>query len=323
MPVLSDSHLHTSFSADSEASMDSQIRAAIDAGLESICFTEHVDLDSPFLNTPPDDPASDFRIDYEAYHEAYLLKKIRYSGQIRLFFGLELGLNTALVPQLHDYLDAHPDFDFVIGSTHSSRCMDPYYDSFFAEGDPEEAYRRYFADALANVRSFRDFDAYGHLDYILRYGPSPADGAWIHREDGSPAPRSEVAYYTEGKYVSPAGGGGLLIADDCPIIRRDSTYCYEKYADLIDPILFELILNGKALEVNTSALRKGFPEPNPGKAILQKYHDFGGRLVTVGADAHVPEGVAYGFDRAEALLKECGFCTYVTYEGRKPVFHEI
>lgn len=322
MPILSDSHLHTSFSADSAASMDAQIRAAIAAGMESICFTEHVDLDSPFVNALSGDPESDFRIDYEAYRKAYLVNKIRYAGKIRLFFGLELGITAALAPQLREYLSTHTDFDFIIGSTHASRGMDPYYESFFAGPDPEAAYRQYFADALANVRSFTDFDAYGHLDYILRYGPAPADGAWIHR-DGTPATKSEIAYYTEGKYIYPDKGGGPLIADDCPLIRRDATYYYEKYADLIDPILFELILRGKALEVNTSSLRKGFPEPNPGKAILKKYHDFGGRLITIGADAHEPEGVAFGFARAEALLKECGFTSYVTYEGRKPVFHNI
>ena len=138
--------------------------------------------------------------------------------------------------------------------------------------------------ALANIRAFDDFDSYGHLDYILRCGPSSADGS------------------------SP---------------ERSSSYLYEKYADVIDPILCELILREKALELNTSPLKKGFPETNPGKAILKKYHDFGGRLVTVGSDAHTPEGVGFAFDRAAALLKECGFTEYATFEKRQPVMHTL
>ena len=67
MAVCSDYHIHTSFSADSEALMDDQIQAAIAAGLSSICFTEHVDLDSPFRNAPPSDPTADFHLDYDAY----------------------------------------------------------------------------------------------------------------------------------------------------------------------------------------------------------------------------------------------------------------
>lgn len=296
--------------------MDSQIRAAISAGMESICFTEHVDLDSPYLNAPggADNPENVFRLDYERYREMYLVEKVKYAGRIRLFFGLEMGLNAAYAAQIEAYVKEHPDFDFVIGSTHSSRGMDPYYDSFFEDGenacansgtadekkatDTESAmrltqsrdaerfdpYRKYFEDALCNVHTFTCFDSYGHLDYVLRYGPGKADGS--SRE-------------------------------------RTSTWYYEKYADLIDKILFELILNGKALEINTSALKKGFPETNPGRAVLKKFHDFGGQLVTVGADAHTPDGVAYGFDRAEAVLKECGFTSYATFEGRKPVLHPL
>ena len=314
MPIRSDYHMHTSASADSKTPMEDQIRAALAAGLEAVCFTEHVDPDSPFLNAPAGDEESDFRIDYRAYRETFLLNKIRYAGRIRLFFGLELGLNTEYAAGIDQYLAEHTEFDFIIGSTHSSRGMDPYYASFFDGVDVDTAYRTYYADALNNVRTFHDFDSYGHLDYILRYGPAPADGMWIHREDGTPAARAEIR---------EAGKKGRLDDPESPLIRRDSTYYYEKYADLIDPILCELILNGIALEVNTSALRKGFPEPNPGRAIIRKYHDFGGQLVTVGADAHDPGGIAFGFDTAAALLKECGFTQYATFEARRPVLHDL
>ena len=326
MPIRSDYHIHTNVSADSHTPMEDQIRAAIAAGMESICFTEHVDLDSPYLNTPAGDPESDFRIDYETYREIFLLHKIRYAGRIRLFFGLELGLNTAYASEIRQYLSGHRDFDFIIGSTHSSRRMDPYYASFFDGVDADKAFRKYYADALDNVRTFHDFDSYGHLDYILRYGRAPADGTWIHREDASPASRAEIREAErKGWITSSAGGSGKRwqVNMESPIIRRDATYYYEKYADLIDPILFELILHGIALEVNTSSLRKGFPEPNPGRAIIRKYHDFGGRLITVGADAHDPGGVAWGFDTAAALLKECGFTQYATFEERRPVMHDL
>lgn len=289
MPILSDYHLHTSFSADSEASMEDQIQAAVRAGLESICFTEHLDLDSPFVNAPKDDPTGDFHIDEAAYREAFLLKKIRYAGTIRLFFGLELGLRASMAGELSSYVHAHPDYDFIIGSTHSAQGgMDPYYDSFFqADSCPMNScdpYRAYFEQALANVRACSDYDSYGHLDYIFRCGPMAADGS---------AP------------------------------ERTSSYLYERYQDLIDPILFELILRKKALEINTSPLKKGFPETNPGKAILKRYHDYGGRMVTIGSDAHTPDGVAFGFDRAAALLRECGFTSYVTFEKREPIRHML
>lgn len=288
MAILSDYHLHTAFSADSKAPMEAQIQAAINAGLQSICFTEHVDLDSPFRNTPSDDPEGDFHVDYPAYREMYLLMKERYAGRIRIFFGLELGLRASMKSALVSYVREHPDFDFIIGSTHSAQDgMDPYYSSFFEEGSAEDGfdpYRAYFEQALKNVQSFTDFDSYGHLDYIFRCGPRSADGS-------------------------------------CE--ERTSSHLYERYQDVIDPLLSLLICHDKALEINTSPLMKGFPETNPGKAVLRRYHDLGGRLITVGSDAHRSEAVAFGFDRAAALLAECGFTGYVTYEKRRPVWHSL
>ena len=64
------------------------------------------------------------------------------------------------------------DFDFVIGSSHVCHDQDPYYPSFYAERSEEEAYREYFEYILENIRSFHNFDVYGHLDYVVRYGPS-------------------------------------------------------------------------------------------------------------------------------------------------------
>ena len=36
----------------------------------------------------------------------------------------------------------------------------------------EEAYREYFESIVENILSFSDFDVYGHLDYVVRYGPN-------------------------------------------------------------------------------------------------------------------------------------------------------
>ena len=45
---LTDYHIHTSFSSDSEAPMEEMILAAIDKGLDEIAFTDHVDFDDRY-----------------------------------------------------------------------------------------------------------------------------------------------------------------------------------------------------------------------------------------------------------------------------------
>ena len=51
--------------------MEEQVKAAILQGLSTICFTEHLDLDSPFVNSP-DWEILDYRFDHDEYRREYL-----------------------------------------------------------------------------------------------------------------------------------------------------------------------------------------------------------------------------------------------------------
>jgi histidinol-phosphatase (PHP family) len=66
-----------------------------------------------------------------------------------------------------------------------------------------------------------------------------------------------------------------------------------------------LVSSGASLEINTSPLRKGLPEPCPSGRLLAAYAREGGRFVTLGSDAHraadVGAGIA-GLSIPEALV---------------------
>ena len=64
------------------------------------------------------------------------------------------------------------NFDFVIGSSHVVHGYDPYFPPFWKTHTEEEGYREYFESILENIRAFDDFDVYGHIDYVVRYGPT-------------------------------------------------------------------------------------------------------------------------------------------------------
>ena len=73
-------------------------------------------------------------------------------------------------------------------------------------------------------------------------------------------------------------------------------------------LLDKLIKKGVALELNTSALlpqRGGVLSPT--KEILALYRARGGRLISLGSDAHAPHTVAQHFDTAKKVLLDCGF----------------
>lgn len=99
-------------------------------------------------------------------------------------------------------------------------------------------------------------------------------------------------------------------------------YSYSAFSDYIDSILKVLLEKDKALEINTAGFKTG-PMPNPHMDIVRRFLELGGEKVTIGSDGHVPEYIAYRFDDLTELLKENGLRRYVTFHGRKPVFHDL
>ncbi len=170
MIIIADYHLHTEHSGDSTAPMETQILAGLERGLKYMCFTDHYDCDFPYDNVPDVAPGT-FELDCDSYRADFLSLRDKYAGRIELHYGIELGLQPHLGNRLHTYLAEHPDFDFVIGSTHLCGGMDPYYPSFLTSLTEKEALRLFFRDTLANIRAFSDFDTLGHLDYVSRYLP--------------------------------------------------------------------------------------------------------------------------------------------------------
>ena len=100
-------------------------------------------------------------------------------------------------------------------------------------------------------------------------------------------------------------------------------YSYRKYADEIDEILKHLISYGKGLEMNMAGMKYGLGFPNPHPDVIRRYRELGGEIVTIGADAHRPEHVAFDFDKAGEILISCGFSYYAEFKGRKPIFKRI
>jgi histidinol-phosphatase (PHP family) len=83
---------------------------------------------------------------------------------------------------------------------------------------------------------------------------------------------------------------------------------------VLDTIFEALIKRQKVLELNTSPYRKSYQNKRPNEAILRRYYEKGGRLISLGSDAHNPDDLAADFDRARTLLKSIGFTALATFE---------
>ena len=260
-----DQHMHCNFSGDSDALPEDMIKAGIAHGLSGVCFTDHLDYDYP-------EEPNIFLLDFDNCFKALSDLREKYADKISVNIGIELGLQPQAAGQNLAVAEKYP-FDFIIGSSHVVNHMDPYYPEFFAERNEDEAYMEYFESVLENINSCVDFDVYGHIDYVVRYGPN-----------------------------------------------KNAFYTYEKFKDIIDEILTQLISKGKGIEVNTGGFKYGLGHPNPTEDIIRRYRELGGEIITMGADAHVPEYVAYEFDKTAQIIKNCGFKYYTVFKNRKAEF---
>ena len=265
--IRTDTHLHSSFSSDSDTPIEDMVRRAIDLGLTTICFTEHFDMDFP------DTPSHlDFQLDFDTYFDTLDNLKSRYEDRIEILSGVEFGIQPSLGDRPDGVYAEYADrIDFVINSCHLVKRLDPYHAEYFETYPGMEGMRLYFEEILANLKIFHNWHSAGHLDYAYRYMPEPVP-----------------------------------------------EFSYRDYGDILDAILEYIIKKDAALEINTAGLKYGLAWPNPHIDILKRYREIGGRLITIGSDGHIPEHMAYDFDKVPGILEEAGFREYVVYRKGVP-----
>ena len=84
-----------------------------------------------------------------------------------------------------------------------------------------------------------------------------------------------------------------------------------------------LILRGKALEINTSGFRQNLKTTLPHDELITFYKELGGELVTVGSDAHRAKYVGSGIINTYSHLKELGFKYITRFENRNQRFERL
>ncbi len=165
--IRCDVHLHTAFSSDSEAPMESMIQKGIDLGLETLCFTDHFD---PCY---PENPEGlDFLLDFENYKRTLFALKEKYRSKITVLYGIELGAQPQIQRELAYFYEQYgQEYDFIILSTHLINGEDPYDGNYFKHMGVKRGLQVYFETILSNLRVFPHYQTVGHLDYACRFLP--------------------------------------------------------------------------------------------------------------------------------------------------------
>jgi histidinol-phosphatase (PHP family) len=171
MPILSDQHLHSSFSADSKAPMKDMIEAALSKGLKHVTFTEHNDFEAPGSKFYPE---GSWDLNVDSYLYELLKLREEYRDRIYVGFGIEIGLLEEAFRK-NAILALSHEFDFVIGSVHFIGGLDIYDEKYCESRNVKSALFDYFDSIMKNIVKFNNFDVLGHIDLPIRVMPWPED----------------------------------------------------------------------------------------------------------------------------------------------------
>jgi len=175
---------------------------------------------------------------------------------------------------------AHSGFDYVIGSIHH----------IFWEGEA------YSVDAAAE-HSAR------YLERVFHGNTDAAAEAYF----------SQYADLAKVKEVDIVGHFDLLTKFDeqRQLYNPDSP----RYQAAAEKAMDALIAADKIFEINTGAISRGYrTTPYPSHTLLTAIRARGGKI-TISADAHRTQDIAFGFREAEALAISCGFTEIWQLDG--------
>ena len=177
MSIKYDTHMHCSFSTDSDTPMEQMVLHAVSLGLDGVCFTDHMDLDlkeipGGFVADPDEVLAEITRL--RGIYDHRFTDSPACGREFEIGFGLEFGMQPHLPGKFSAIARQYP-LDFIPASCHLVDGRDPYYPQVWDGWDKDAYIRRYLEAFYENIRLMEDWDSLAHLDYIIRYIPGRGD----------------------------------------------------------------------------------------------------------------------------------------------------
>ena len=208
-----------------------------------------------------------------------------YTGKMNIYFGVEIGQPLYNLHTAEKIIAAH-DYDFIIGSVHRTCHYEHMGKIPDNEFDRKRVMIEYWEDML-NLVEWGKFCSLGHMTFLLRFTSVDTPTGVVYEK----TERAQAAYDTN--------------------------------RSIIDEILKTIVKKDIALEVNTSGYRRGLGGPMADAPFIKRYRELGGRLITVGSDAHQASDIAKDVDKCYALLRELGFSEICVFKKKEPIFISI
>ncbi len=160
--IIADYHVHSTISPDAKGPMEDTCRAAVEAGLAEVVFTDHFECRAP--------GKGGYLFDFP-YLEGYFKELHRcqalFDGRIAVKSGIEMG-QPGVDPETERAVMEAFSFDYIIGSVHKLDNIDLGNMTYTAENI--DSICRENLRYLLELAEHGVFDCMGHVDLIKRYG---------------------------------------------------------------------------------------------------------------------------------------------------------
>jgi len=153
-----DLHVHTHHSCDSRVTMEEYCSEALNRGVQTICFTDHLDFN----------PVDEGYLYYHAdkFFDEFERAKDKYSDKLLLLCGIEFAEPHVYRKEFEQY--SRLPYDFILGSIHF--WFGNMFPSQLIKTDipMETVFEKYWEQVYKAV-SYGGFDAFAHFDFPKRY----------------------------------------------------------------------------------------------------------------------------------------------------------
>jgi histidinol-phosphatase (PHP family) len=93
-----------------------------------------------------------------------------------------------------------------------------------------------------------------------------------------------------------------------------------QWDDRKDHMLQLLVKHGQGIEINAKGI-SSLGRPHPPMAVLKRFKELGGEIVTLGSDAHSTKTIGKHFETMLAYLQACGFDYYARRDFERKTFY--
>ena len=163
---LADYHTHSAASPDGSLTVKQLAEAAVRAGLDEICVTDHVDTVLWGSHAPRE------HFDWSGLLAQVPQAREQYAGRLTIRLGAELGEAPMGFDRAERLLEESPGLDFVIGSVHMAGEKFHHFDLYYIEKKDETYYHSVidsFLEDVLRLARWGKFSVLGHLTLPLRY----------------------------------------------------------------------------------------------------------------------------------------------------------